>query len=295
MSASPRDPGPAHATVGPATALRPAALGLGARVRRNSALIASVSTIAVLAAIVLFFATAPGARAFQRAFLSPDKALESARPVLSGFVINLELMVAAEALVLAFALLIAVARGLPGAAAFPLRLLAVAYTDFFRGVPLVLVVFAVGLGVPALGIQVLYTDNFFVYGLVSLVLVYSAYVAEVYRAGIESVHESQIAAARSLSLSHFQSLRYVVLPQAVRRVVPPLLNDFIGLQKDTALVSFIGVLEAFRRAQDHMAATFNFTALTVTAVFFVALTIPLARVTDWLVERDRRKMRALGG
>ena len=271
---------------------RPPRLG---RVRRNSALIASISTFALLGAIVLVFVMAPGARKFQEAFLDPDQALDSAHPVWTGFVINLQLMVAAEVLVLIFALLIAIVRGLPGPAAFPLRMLAIAYTDFFRGVPIVLVVFAIGLGVPAMGIDVLYTDNFFIYGLVSLVLVYSAYVAEVYRAGIESVHESQVAAARSLSLTHSQSLRYVVVPQAIRRVVPPLLNDFIGLQKDTALVSFVGVLEAFRRAQDHMAVTFNFTALTVAALFFVALTIPLARVTDWLVERDRRKMRALGG
>jgi polar amino acid transport system permease protein len=293
--ASPRDPGPVHATVGPRAAVTPPAPRLRGRLRRNSALIASISTFAVLGLIVLIFATAPGAKKFQEAFLSPEEALDSAHPVWTGFVINLELMVAAEALVLVFALLIAIVRGLPGPAAFPLRLLAIAYTDFFRGVPLVLGVFAIGLGIPALGIDLLYTDNFFIYGLVSLALVYSAYVAEVYRAGIESVHESQVAAARSLSLSHFQSLRYVVVPQAIRRVVPPLLNDFIGLQKDTALVSFVGVLEAFRRAQDHMAVTFNFTALTVAAVFFVALTIPLARVTDWLVERDRRKMRALGG
>ncbi len=295
MSASPRDPGPVHPTVGPRAVFEPPGRSLRLRLRQNSALIASVSTLAVIAAVVILFVTAPGAKAVQKAFLSPEEALDSAGPVWSGFVVNLELMVAGEALVLAFALVIAVVRGLPGAAAFPLRVLAIAYTDFFRGVPLILVVFAIGLGVPALGIDVLYTDNFFVYGLIALVLVYSAYVAEVYRAGIESVHESQVAAARSLSLSHFQSLRYVVIPQAVRRVIPPLLNDFIGLQKDTALVSFIGVLEAFRRAQDHMAVTFNFTALTVTAVFFVALTIPLARVTDWLVERDRRKMRALGG
>jgi polar amino acid transport system permease protein len=295
MSASPRDPGPVHATVAPHAPVTPPPPRVRGRLRRNSALIASISTFAVLGVIVLVFVTAPGARKFQEAFLSPDAALESAHPVWTGFVINIELMLAAEALVLVFALVIAVVRGLPGPAAFPLRMLAIAYTDFFRGVPIVLVVFAIGLGVPALGIDVLYTDNFFVYGLVSLVLVYSAYVAEVYRAGIESVHESQVAAARSLSFSHFQSLRYVVMPQAVRRVVPPLLNDFIGLQKDTALVSFVGVLEAFRRAQDHMAVTFNFTALTVAALFFVALTVPLARVTDWLVERDRRKMRALGG
>jgi polar amino acid transport system permease protein len=126
------------------------------------------------------------------------------------------------------------------------------------------------------------------------VLVYSAYVAEVYRAGIESVHESQVAAARSLGLSRWQSLRYVVLPQAIRRVIPPLLNDFIGLQKDTALVASIGVVEAFRQAQIDSSATFNFTPFVVTALLFVAITIPLARFTDWLVARDRRRRQAGG-
>jgi polar amino acid transport system permease protein len=262
--------------------------------RRNSVLIASISTVAFLAIVVVSFVTAPGAERFQRAFLSPEGFAESADMVWEGFQINIQLMLAAEALVLVFALGIALVRGLPGPAAFPLRLLAIAYTDFFRGVPLILVVFMVGLGIPALGIEFLYTRNFFVYGLVSLVLVYSAYVAEVYRSGIESVHASQVAAARSLSLSHFQSMRYVVVPQAVRRVIPPLLNDFIGLQKDTALVSLLGVLEAARQAQSYAAVTFNFTGYTVAALYFVALTIPLARFTDWLVERDRRRMRALG-
>jgi polar amino acid transport system permease protein len=271
------------------------ALGrLRASAGRHSVLIASVSTVVVLAIVALTFVLAPGAGKVQDAFFSTEHFGESAGPVFEGFIINIELMLAAEAIVLVFALLIAVIRGLPGPAAFPLRMLAIAYVDFFRGTPLILVVFIVGLGVPALGIDLLYTRNPFIYGLASLVLVYSAYVAEVYRAGIESVHSSQVAAARSLSLSHFQSLRYVVVPQAVRRVVPPLLNDFIGLQKDTALVSLIGVAESARQAQSYGAITFNFTGYTVAAVYFVILTIPLARLTDYLVERDRRRMRALG-
>jgi polar amino acid transport system permease protein len=267
---------------------------LRASAGRHSVLIASVSTVVVLAIVALTFVLAPGAGKVQDAFFSTEHFGESAGPVFEGFIINIELMLAAEAIVLVFALLIAVVRGLPGPAAFPLRMLAIAYVDFFRGTPLILVVFIVGLGVPALGIDLLYTRNPFIYGLASLVLVYSAYVAEVYRAGIESVHSSQVAAARSLSLSHFQSLRYVVVPQAVRRVVPPLLNDFIGLQKDTALVSLIGVAESARQAQSYGAITFNFTGYTVAAVYFVILTIPLARLTDYLVERDRRRMRALG-
>jgi polar amino acid transport system permease protein len=273
-----------------------AALGrLWASAGRHSVLIASISTCLFIVLIAVGFILAPGAVRVRDAFFSPPDFADSAGMVWDGFVINIELMLAAEAIVLVFALLIAVVRNLPGPAAFPLRMLAIIYVDFFRGVPLILVVFIVGLGVPALGIGFLYTRNPFIYGLASLVLVYSAYVAEVYRAGIDSVHSSQVAAARSLGLSHGQSLRHVVVPQAVRRVVPPLLNDFIGLQKDTALVSLLGVLESARQAQSYAAVTFNFTGYTVAAVYFVLLTIPLARLTDYLVERDRRKMRALGG
>ncbi len=273
-----------------------AALGdLRAAAGRHSVLIASISTVVFLGLLALLFLLAPGRDAVLEAFFSPEHFADSFGMVWEGFKVNLKLMFAAQAIVLVFALLIAVIRGLPGPAAFPLRMLAVAYVDFFRGVPLILVVLVIGLGVPALGIDLVYTRDPFYYGLVSLVLVYSAYVAEVYRAGIESIHSSQTAAARSLGLSHGQSLRFVVVPQAVRRVIPPLLNDFIGLQKDTALVSFIGVAEAARQAQSYTAVTFNFTAYTVAAVLFIALTIPLARFTDWLVERDRRRMRALGG
>jgi polar amino acid transport system permease protein len=268
---------------------------LRAAAGRHSVLIASVSTVAFLALLALLFLLAPGRDAVIEAFFSPEHFADSFGMVWEGFKVNLKLMFAAQAIVLVFALLIAVIRGLPGPAAFPLRMLAVAYVDFFRGVPLILVVLVIGLGVPALGIDLVYTRDPFYYGLVSLVLVYSAYVAEVYRAGIESIHSSQTAAARSLGLSHGQSLRFVVVPQAVRRVIPPLLNDFIGLQKDTALVSFIGVAESARQAQSYTAITFNFTAYTVAAILFIALTIPLARLTDWLVERDRRRMRALGG
>lgn len=277
-------------------AARPVALGrLWTAAGRHSVLIASISTLVVLALLVLLVALSPGLREVQKAFFSPTHFSESFGAVWDGFKINLKLMIEAELIVLVFALLIAIVRGLPGAAAFPLRLLALLYVDFFRGVPLILVVFVIGLGVPALGIDFLYTRDPLVYALVSLVLVYSAYVAEVYRAGIDSVHSSQVAAARSLGLSHGQSLRHVVVPQAVRRVIPPLLNDFIGLQKDTALVSFIGVIDSVRQATSYSAVTFNFTGYTVAAVLFVALTIPMARVTDYLVERDRRKMRALGG
>jgi polar amino acid transport system permease protein len=258
-------------------------------------LISTASTVVVLVALAVVIAGAPGISVVQERFFSWSHIREAFPQVLQGFALNVRMFLVAEAFILVFALVLAVIRSLRGPLFFPLRAMGVVYVDLFRGMPLILLLYIVGFALPGLGLQGISTQSIFVYGVVSLVLVYSAYVAEVYRAGIESVHESQVAAARSLSLTHGQSLRFVVIPQAVRRVVPPLLNDFIGLQKDTALVSFIGVLEAFRRAQDHMSVTYNFTALTVTALFFVLLTVPLARLTDYLVERDRRKMWALGG
>jgi polar amino acid transport system permease protein len=174
---------------------------------------------------------------------------------------------------------------------FPIRALAVVYVDLFRGIPTILVIYILGFGVPALALPGVPIDPLF-WGVVSLVLVYSAYVSEVYRAGIESVHPSQTAAARSLGLTHGQALRFVVVPQAVRRVIPPLLNDFIGLQKDTALVGLLGVVEAFRQSQIEVAASFNYTPYIATAIIFVALTVPMARFTDWLVARDKRRQQA---
>jgi len=202
-----------------------------------------------------------------------------------------KLFLTAEAIILPAALLLAVLRSLPGPVFFPIRALAIVYADLFRGIPTILVIFMLGFGMPALGLSWIPDSQFF-WAVVALSLVYTAYVSEVYRAGIESVHPSQAAAARSLGLTHAQSLRHVVLPQAIRRVIPPLLNDFIGLQKDTALVGALGVVEAFRQSQIDQAATFNGTYYLVAATLFVALTIPLARFTDWLVARDRRRQQA---
>jgi polar amino acid transport system permease protein len=199
----------------------------------------------------------------------------------------------AEVLILVVALIVAVIRSLPGPVFFPLRALAIAYADFFRGVPTILVIAILGFGAPALSLKGVPTSTTF-WGIVALVLVYTAYVSEVYRAGIESVHPSQEAAARSLGLSRLQALRFVILPQAVRRVIPPLLNDFIGLQKDTALVGVLGAVEAFNQSQIDVDATFNFTPYLAAAFLFVAITIPLARFTDWLILRDRRRRQALG-
>src|ERR687886_874295 len=229
---------------------------------------------------------------FLEAFFSPHAFRQVFPDVWNGFQTNIRMMVVAELLVLALALGLAVIRGLPGRGAWPLRALAVVYTDAFRGTPLILVAYMLALGLPGLNIHGISDRSTFVYGVAALTLVYTAYVTEVYRAGIESVHPSQRMAARSLGLTYMQALRHVVVPQAVRRVVPPLLNDFIGLQKDTALVGILGSVEAFKQTQIDQAATFNFTSGVAAAVLFVAATIPLTRLTDWLVARDRRRLLA---
>jgi polar amino acid transport system permease protein len=202
------------------------------------------------------------------------------------------MMFIAEALVLVFALAIAIVRGLPGPAARPLRVLAIVYTDFFRGTPIIIVAFMVGFGLPGLQIGFVSGLSFVTYGIIALTLVYTAYVTEVYRAGIESVHPSQRAAARSLGLSYFQTMRYVIVPQAVRRVIPPLLNDFVGLQKDTAIVGVIGIAESAQLAQGFSTQNGDFPSYIVAAVFFILITIPLARFTDYLVATRERRERA---
>ena len=184
-------------------------------------------------------------------------------------------------------------RSLRGPVFFPIRLLTTVYVDVFRALPGVLVIYILGFGIPGLGLPGVPTSEFF-YAVLALTLVYSAYVSEVYRAGIDSVHPSQEAAARSLGLSRFQALRHVILPQAVRRVMPPLLNDFIGLQKDTVLVSYIGIVEIFRQSYIEQAGSFNFTPYMVTALVFIVVTLPLARFTDWLMARDKRRQAAGG-
>jgi polar amino acid transport system permease protein len=212
--------------------------------------------------------------------------------VWAGFQVNLKMMAVAEVLVLVFALAIAIVRGLPGRGAKPFRALAIAYTDFFRGTPIIIVAFFVGFGVPGLQLGYISSRSFTTYGIVTLTLVYTAYVTEVYRAGIESVHASQRAAARSLGLSYAQTMRYVIVPQAVRRVIPPLLNDFVGLQKDTAIVSVIGVAEAASLSQQFSTQNGDFPSYLVAAVFFILITIPLARFTDHLVAQRERRERA---
>ena len=241
----------------------------------------------------LLAVTSPGWDEVERSFFN-WRIFKGAWPdIAKAFLLNVRIFVIAEVVILVTALVLAVLRSLPGPVFFPVRALAIGYTDLFRGIPTILVIYILGFGAPALGLAHVPTEPLF-WGVVALVLVYTAYVAEVYRAGIESVHPSQEAAARSLGLSRFQSLRFVVLPQAVRRVIPPLLNDFIGLQKDSALVALIGPVEAFRQSQIEVAGSFNYTPYLATALLFVLLTIPLARLTDWLVARDRRRQLAGG-
>jgi len=253
--------------------------------------VATASTLVVLAVVGFIVVNSPGWSRVQATFFDPDVFADSWPSIAGAFLLNVRLFLTAEVLILVCALGIAVARSLKDPIFFPIRAAAVVYVDFFRGIPSVLVIYLLGFGIPALRIEGLTSDPL-VWGLVALVLVWSAYVAEVYRAGIDSVHPSQDAAARSLGLSAVQSMRFVVLPQAVRRVVPPLLNDFIGLQKDTALLALIGVLETFRRSQVDVAGEFDYTPYLATALLFVVITIPLARLTDWLIARERRRREA---
>jgi polar amino acid transport system permease protein len=243
--------------------------------------------------IVFAVVNAAGWPDVKQAFFDPDIFRESFPDIARAFLINVRIFLIAEVFILVFALVIALLRGLTGPVFFPLRALATIYSDFFRGIPTILLVYILGFGITALQLPGVPVSPLF-WGTVALVLVYSAYVSEVYRAGIESVHPSQEAAARSLGLSRFAAMRHVVLPQAVRRVVPPLLNDFIGLQKDTALVALLGVVEAFRLFQIAVAGSFHYTPYICTAILFLLITIPLTRFTDWLVARDRRRQLAGG-
>lgn len=257
----------------------------------NAVAIATVSTIIVLAVVGFVVVNSPGFPRVQAVFFDAEVFVDRFPEILYAFRKNIELFVLAQCLVLIGGLLLAVMRSLPGPVFFPFRAAAVIYIDVMRGLPSILVVYILGFGIPALQLEGIPNDRF-IWALVALTMVWSAYVAEVYRAGIESVHPSQDAAARSLGLSSVQSMRYVVLPQAVRRVIPPLMNDAIGLMKDTALASFIGTIEIFRRAQIINTATFDFTVFLIAGVIFLALTIPAARFVDWLVARDRRRQMA---
>jgi polar amino acid transport system permease protein len=262
-------------------------LGGSSRDRRN-VLIAVASTIVFFTFAAVLIVNSPGWPEIKRQFFNGQEFAESFPSILHYFVRNVFIFTVAEVFVLVLALFVAIMRSLPGPVFAPLRILAIVYTDVFRGIPTILVISLLGFGMPALRLQGIPTSKVF-WAIVALVLVYSAYVAEVYRAGIESVHPSQVAAARALGLSRTQAMRHVIVPQAVRRVIPPLLNDFIGLQKDSALVAFLGYTEALLRANIIVQADFNFTPFVALALVFLVFTIPMTRFVDYLLERERRK------
>ncbi|PAZ12981.1 ABC transporter permease [Streptomyces sp. SA15] len=263
-----------------------------ARSRRATA-IGALSTLLTGVVLYVVVVNAPGWPRTKETFFDWGYAREAFPKVLEGLWLNVRLLLICGAAVLVLGMLIAVARTLRGPVFFPLRVLAAAYTDFFRGLPLIINLMIVVLGVPALRLQGVTVDPVLLGG-TALTLTYSAYVAEVFRAGIESVHPSQRAAARSLGLTNRQALRYVVLPQAVRRQVPPLLNDLVSLQKDTGLVSIGGAIDAVRAADIIVGRSLNYTPYIVAGLVFVALTIPMTRFTDWVTARMDRQ-RAQGG
>jgi polar amino acid transport system permease protein len=257
-----------------------------ARSRRQTA-VAAVSTLLVLGLLVTVVVTSEGWANVRETFFSPADFADSFPAVLDGFWLDVKLFVIVEIAVLVLGLAVALARLSRTPALFPLRLLSAIFVDVLRGVPTILVVYLIGFGIPALMLSGLPTDPV-VLGGIALTLAYSAYVGEVYRAGIESVHPGQRSAALAVGLTERQSLRHVVLPQAVRRVAPPLLNDFISLQKDVALVSILGPLEAFRVAQIEASSNFVYTPLVAAALLYLCVTVPLARLLDhW--ERSRRR------
>ena len=253
------------------------------RARRSTG-VALLSTLAFAGLAVGVLVSSPGWPRVRQSFLDPEVALASLPAVLEGLWLNVRVMAVSAVLIVVLALGLAVARTLRGPVFFPLRAAATAYVDLFRGLPLILVLLLVGFGLPGLRLQGIPSDAVLLGGL-ALVLTYSAYVAEVFRAGIESVHPSQVAAARSLGLTHGQAMRTVVLPQAVRRVVPALMNDLVALSKDSGLISILGAVDAVRAAQVQTSLAGNFTPYVVAGLLFVLLTVPLARATDALARR----------
>ena len=258
----------------------------------KGATIAAVSTVAVFAALVWWIANSPNWPRVQQQFFNPENFAESWPAVFAGFWLNVRMFLIAQVAILVFSLLVAVLRSLRGPAFFPLRLLSVLYIDLFRGVPLILALLLFGFGIPALGLPGVPRSPLF-WGVTTLVLSYSAYTAEVYRSGIDSVPESQRSSARSLGLTQWQALRYAILPQAVRNVVPALLNGLVSLQKDVALVSVLGVREAVRAAEIYTARTFNYTSFVVATVLFLIISVPAARFADWYTARDRARRQQL--
>ena len=256
--------------------------------KRRSTVVATVSSLAVATAIVVLVPKMPRWDRVHESFFNGERFADSLPRLLEAFVLDIKIFAWSLPAIVVLALLVAITRNSRSAAFFPLRILTIAYTDVMRGVPIILWIYLIGFGVPGLGIDRPWNSPL-IWGSVALVLTYAAYIAEVFRAGIESIHESQRAAARSLGLSSWQTMRHVVLPQAIRRVIPPLMNDMVSLQKDVALVSLIGPIEILRQAGIDKSKFANFTPYIAAAAIFLLITIPLTRTTDWLIERQRRR------
>ena len=256
----------------------------------RSVLLAALSTAVVGVALAVAVTGAPGWERVKQSFLSPEVARRYLPDILEGLWLNIRLLAVCAVLALALGLLIATLRTLRGPVFFPVRALATGYTYTFRGLPLIIVIYLMAFGIPGLRLQG--TPGVLVLGGAALIVTYGAYLAEVFRAGIESVHPSQLAAARSLGLTYRQTMRHVVLPQAIRRVAPPLLNDTVALQKDVGLVSLAGPIDAVRAAQIGVAQAANYTPYIVAGVLFVLLALPLIGVTDWVTLRAARRQSA---
>jgi len=268
-------------------------LAYGRGQARRSRLLAGASTVVFLAVMGAVVVLSPGWERVKEQFLDPQVAKDSFPAILEGFWLNLRVLAVCAVLIVAVGLAVAATRTLRGPVFAPLRFLAAVYTDVFRGFPLIVLLYIIGFGVPGLRLQGVPTSPVFL-GAVALVLTYSAYVAEVFRAGIETVHPSQRMAARSLGLTYGQSMRRVVLPQAVRRVTPPLLNDFVALQKDVGLISVLGAIDAVRAAQIEVARTYDFTPYLVAGLLFILLAVPTVRLADYVNLRAARRQTAGG-
>ena len=249
--------------------------------------IASTLVLAIIAWLTII--NTPGFARVQATFFDPAVFVEALPRVWDGFLLNLRVLFFAVIGVLVLSITIAAIRTLRGPVFFPLRALAAGYTDLFRGLPLIIVLYLVGFGIPGLQGPTGTRIPAEVLGTIALILTYSAYVSEVFRAGIEAVHPSQRLAARSLGLSHGTAMRLVVLPQAVRKVTPALMNDFIAMQKDVGLISVLGAVDAVRAAQIETAHAFNFTPYVVAGLLFVLLALPMIRFTDWYTARLRSR------
>ncbi|MGV6847961.1 MAG: amino acid ABC transporter permease [Marinibacterium sp.] len=259
-----------------------------ARMRRRSMAIATGSTLAIFAALVVLVPLAPGWAAVRKSFFNAEVFAKTFPGLLDAFLVDVMIFAWSAPLIAALGLTIALFRDVRSPALFPLKLFGAVYTDIFRGLPVILVIYLIGFGIPGLGLPRPWNSPY-IWGSLALILVYSAYVAEVIRSGIESIHQSQRAAAQSLGLSDADTMRYVILPQALRNVVPANMNLFIALQKDVALLSFIGPVEIFRQAGVYKSLMANFTPYVGAALIFLAITIPATRYADYLLARQRQQ------